>query len=144
MEKELKVLKQASLNEKNRTAKFTEKKLTEKNKKDFSLPSITYQPNLFQYLPSLNVDQFNIILDCALPYIHVIHYPDCVGGTGHRRIESATELLLVLTICRHELHQGIMGYIVGMSNTIVQRLSCAWVLATLFNKLDLKLPSGKN
>ena len=87
----------------------------------------------------LNVDQFNIILDCALPYIHVIPYPDCVGGICHTRSESVTELLLVLIICCHGLHQGIMGY-----NAAVQRIFCGYVifLATLFNEIDLKPPSG--
>ena len=90
------------------------------------------------------VDQFNVILDCALPYIHLIPYPDCVRGTGHRRLEATTELLLVLTICRRGLHQGIMSYIVGMSNATVQRIFCGWVifLATLFNEIGLKPPSG--
>ena len=71
-------------------------KSQKKNRKDFSNVNLISQPNLFQYLCSLKVDQFNIILDCVLPYIHLIPYPDCVEGTGHRRLEPATELLLVL------------------------------------------------
>ena len=95
-------------------------KLREKNKKKFSHANLISQLNLFHYLCGLNVDQFNIILDCALPCIHLISYPDCVGDTGHRRSEPAAELLLVLTIV------------------------CGWVifLATLFNEVDLKPPSG--
>ena len=67
-------------------------------------------------------------------YIHLIPYPDCVGGTGRRRLEPATGLVLVLTTCRHGLHQGIMGYIAGMSKATVQRMFCGWVifLTTLF------------
>ena len=36
------------------------------------------------------------------------------------------------------------AYIVGMSNATVQRIFCGWVifLATLFNEIDLKPPSG--
>ena len=121
-----------------------ENKLREKTEKEFSHANLISQPNLFQYLFRLNVDQFNVILDCALPYIHLIPYPDCVRGTGHRRLEATTELLLVLTICRRGLHQGIMSYIVGMSNATVQRIFCGWVifLATLFNEIGLKPPSG--
>ena len=76
--------------------------------------------------------------------MHLIPYPDCVGDPGHRRLEAATELLLVLTICRHGLHQGIMGYIVGMSNATVQCIFYGWAifLATLFIETDLKPPSG--
>ena len=61
-------------------------------------------------------------------YIHLISYPDCVGGTGRRRLEPATELVLVLTTCCHGLHQGIMGYIAGMSKATVQRIFCGWVI----------------
>ena len=53
-------------------------KLREKNKKEFSHVNLISQSTLFQYLCGLNVDQFNIILDCALPYIHLIPYPYCV------------------------------------------------------------------
>ena len=93
----------------------------------------------------LNVDHFNITLDCALTYIHLIPYPDCVGGTGHRRLESATELLLVPTICHHGFHQGIMDHIVGMFNyATVQPYSVAglFFLQHYLMKLDLRPPSG--
>ena len=75
------------------------------------------------------------VLNCALPHIHLILYPDCVGCTGHRKLESATKLLLAVTICRHGLHQGIMGYIVGMSNAAVQHIISGLVifLTTLIN-----------
>ena len=102
------------------------------------------QANIFKYLCGLNVDHFNITLDCALTYIHLIPYPDCVGGTGHRRLES-TELLLVPTICHHGFHQGIMGYIVGMFNyATVQPYSVAglFFLQHYLMKLDLRPPSG--
>ena len=57
--------------------------------------------------------------------------------------EPATELLLFLNIHRHGLHQGIMGYVAGMSNATVQRIFYGWVtfLATLFNEIYLKPPS---
>ena len=58
--------------------------------------------------------------------------------------EPATELLLFLNIYPYGLHQGIMGYIAGMSNATVQRIFYGWVtfLATLFNEIYLKPPSG--
>ena len=118
MEKQLKVLKQATLNDKKGNASL-QSKLTEKSRKDFGHVNLICQSNLSQYLCGLNIDQFNTILDCALPYKHLTSYPDYVGGTGHRRLESVTELLLVLSICRYGLHQGIMGYIIGTSNATV-------------------------
>ena len=67
-------------------------------------------------------------------------YPNWVGGVGHRKLDSATELLLVFTIRCHG-HQGIMGYIVGMSNATVQRISVAG-LFFLYNEIDLKPTLG--
>ena len=91
------------------------------------------------------------MLNCALSYISSIPFYIpfntssliVAGGTGYIRLEPATETLLVLTIYRPGLHQGIMGYIVGMSNATVQWILCGWVifLATLFYEINLKLPS---
>ena len=76
--------------------------------------------------------------------IHTVNsLPLLCRGTGHRRLEPATELLLIITTCRHGLHQRIMGYNFGMSNATVQRIICDVIcLATLFNEIDLKPPSG--
>ena len=80
LEKQLKVSKQTDLKVNKRTASL-QNKLREKN----SHVNVISQPNIFQKLCGLNVDQFNNILDCALSYIHLIPYPYCVGGRGHRR-----------------------------------------------------------
>ena len=119
-------------------------KLLEKNKRDFTHSSLIHQPSLFQYLSSLTTDQFNIVLQCSLPYIHLISYPDCVEGASLRNLDTATELMAVLTICRHGLHQGVMGFMVGLSKATIQGIFIGWVifLANLFNKIDLKPPSG--
>ena len=89
-------------------------------------------------------EQFDIILQCALPYVHLIAYPDCVGNVNRRTTDSATELLIVLTICRHGLRQGVMGYMAGKSKATIQRIFIGWVifLSTLFNEIELKQPSG--
>ena len=65
------------------------------------------------------------ILDCALPCIHVIAFTDCVGGIGLRRLESTTELLLVLAI-----------YI------IMEFIEFSWNSWNSFNVINLKSPSG--
>ena len=68
------------------------------------------KPKQFQYLCGLSIDQFNIILNCVTPYIHLIPYPDCAGVHDRRSTDVATELLIsVLMICRHGLHQGRIG-----------------------------------
>ena len=71
MEKQLKVLKQAGLNDKKGIASLQNKR-SEENKKNFS--HIIYFPNraFFNTCVVLNADQFNIILDCDLPYIHLV------------------------------------------------------------------------
>ena len=99
---------------------------------------------MFQYLYGLTLEQFNIILKCALPYVHLIPYPNCAGNINLRKTGSATELWSVLTTCHHGLHQGVMGYILGKSKSTVHRIFIGWVifLATLFNEIDLKPPSG--
>ena len=83
----------------------------EKNKRDFTLSSLVHQQSLFQSLCGLTTDQFDIILQCSLPYTHLIPYPDCVGGVSHRKLNSATELMAVLNACRHGLHRGVMGFV---------------------------------
>ena len=79
-----------------------------------------------------------------MPFIHLIPYPDCVGGVSHRKLDSATELMGVLTVCRHGLHQGVMRFKLELSDATIQRIFIDWVvlLATLFNEIDLKPSSG--
>ena len=74
----------------------------------------------------------------------MIPYPDCVGGVSHRKLNSATELMAVLTACRYGLHQGVMEFMLGLSKATIQSISVGWVifLATLFNEIDLKPSSG--
>ena len=116
-----------------------QQKLSEKNKRDFTHSSLIHQPSLFQYLRGLTTDQFDIILQCSLPYIHLIPYPDCVGGLSHRKIDSATEQMAVLTVCRYGLNQGVMGFMLGLSKATIKQIFINWVifLATLFNEIDL-------
>ena len=92
----------------------------------------------------MTADQFDIILRCSLPYIHLIPYPDCDGGVSKRKLDSPTELMAVLTVCRHGLHQKVMGFMLGLSKATIQRIFISWVifLATLFNEIDLKPSSG--
>ena len=73
----------------------------------------------------------------------MIIYPDCKGN-GERTLDKATELLAVLTICRHSLHQGVMAYLLKVGESTVQRTFVAWIvfLETIFNCIDLKPKAG--
>ena len=52
--------------------------------------------------------------------------------------------MAVLTVCRHGLHQGVMGFMLGLSKATIQGIFIDWVLflATLFNEIDLKPSSA--
>ena len=120
-------------------------KFLEKDERDFTHSSLIHQPSIFQYLCGLTTDQFNIVLQCSLPYTHLISYPDCVGGARLRKLGTATALLMVvLTVCRHGLHQGVMGFMVGLSKATIQRIFIGWVIFWLpyLMKLILNRPQG--
>ena len=74
----------------------------------------------------------------------MIPYPDCFGGVTHRKLDSANELMAALTVCKHELHQEVMGFVLGYSKATMQCIFIGWVifLATLFNEIDLKPSPG--
>ena len=74
----------------------------------FSYSNLIKKPNTFKYLCGLSIEQFNILWNCVQPYSDVIIYPDC-KGTGMRSLDKSTELFAVIAICRHSLHQGVMG-----------------------------------
>ena len=140
---ELAKIKSVNINLKKRISNL-ETKIATIKKKEFKYTNLIKKPGLFQYLCGLSIEQFNIILNCAIPYIHLIPYPDCMGVSHMRSTDISTELLAVLVICRHGLHQGIMAYILEKSKTTMQRIFIGWVifLATLFNQIDLKPASG--
>ena len=110
--------KALDLGDKKRIANL-QHKLLEKNKRDFTHLSLIQQPSLLQYLCGMTADQFNIVLQYSLPYIHLTPYPECVGGDSLRKLDTATELMAVLTVCRNGLHQEVMGLLVGLSKATI-------------------------
>ena len=103
-------------------------KLLEKNNRDFTHSSLIHYPSLFQYLCGLTTDQVNIVLQYSLPYIHLIPYSHCFGGAKLKKLDTATKLMDILTICRHGLHQGVMEFMVGLSKATIQRIFIGWVI----------------
>ena len=73
----------------------------------FSYKNLLTQPKTFSYLCGLSPEKFNLVYDSVVPYTDSIVYPDC-KGTGERTFDKGTELLAVLTICRHALHLGVI------------------------------------
>ena len=94
---------------------------------EFSYINVSSRPRLLKYLCGLDIEQFNIIYECVKPYLHLMEYPDC-KGTGECSLDSATELLSVLTCCRHALHQGVIAYILRLNETTGERIFIAWTV----------------
>ena len=105
---------------------------------------VVKNPSQFKYLCGLEIEQFNILFECVSPYVAHIPYPDCKGCIAKRRLDLKTELLSVLTLCRHGLHQGIMAYILNVSASTMQRIFVGWIifLSTVLSEVDLKPASG--
>ena len=57
----------------------------------------------------LEVEKFNILLKCLLPYTHPIIYRKCIGS-GIQNTGKPNKLLSVMTVCRHGFHNGVMAY----------------------------------
>ena len=111
--------------------------------KEFTYINLMKTPKNFSYLTGLTIEQFTLIMACVEPYIHLIPYPHS-KGSGQRSLDTKTELVTVLAICRHSLHFGVMAIVLDKSRVTVQRIFTAWVifLATIFNQVDLR-PSGR-
>ncbi|XP_065662444.1 uncharacterized protein LOC105847821 isoform X2 [Hydra vulgaris] len=114
------------------------------HKNNFKYSELLNQPIVFKYLCTLSVEQFSLLLNSDVPYTHLIPYPDCKNNTNRRTIDLPTELLFVLTTCRHGLNQGVMAYILYTSKSTTQRIFLGWVifLSTILNEIDLMPESG--
>nr|XP_012563074.2 uncharacterized protein LOC105847821 [Hydra vulgaris] len=118
-------------------------KIYNKHKNNFKYSELLNQPIVFKYLCGLTVEQFSLLLNSVQPYTHLIPYPDCKNNSNRRLIDLPTELLSVLTTCRHGLNQ-VMSYILNISKSTTQRIFIGWVifLSTILNEIDLKPESG--
>nr|XP_047144791.1 uncharacterized protein LOC124818266 [Hydra vulgaris] len=98
--------------------------------------------NQFKYLCGLSIQQFELLYNCLDPYCHLIEYPDC-KGTGIRFLDKKTELFSVLTLCRHALHLGVIGFMVGVAETTMYRIFTGWVvfIDAIFSEVNLKVES---
>ena len=111
--------------------------------KEFTYTNLVKNSKNFFYLTGLTVEQFDLIIACVQPYVQLIAYPHS-KGSGQRSVDTKTELVVVLAICRHSPHCGVMAIVLDKSRITVQRNFTAWIifLATVFNQVDLR-PSDK-
>ena len=59
----------------------------------------------------MEVEKFNLLLECLLPYTHPIIYPKCIGSRIQNK-GKPNKLFSVMAVCRHDFHNGVMhtGY----------------------------------
>ena len=131
---------QQNIKKQNEELKIAVKRLQQEQ---FSYSNLIKKPNTFKYLCGLSVEQFNIPWNCVQPYSDVIIYPDC-KGTGERSADKPTELFVVLTICRHSLHQGVMAFMLKVGENTIQHIFVGWIvfLGTIFTCINLKPEAG--
>ena len=55
------------------------------------------------------VEKFNSLLECLLPYTYPMVYPKHIGS-GIQNTGKPNKLLSDITVCRHGFHNGIMAY----------------------------------
>ncbi|XP_066924260.1 uncharacterized protein [Clytia hemisphaerica] len=105
----------------------------------FTYEHIKVNQKMFQYYCGLSVEEFNLIRDCLAPYTHLLcHCTDRI--VSPKLIDLDTQLLIVLTICRHALDLRFMAYYLRNSETTIQRIFNGWTIlsATVFNRIDLR------
>ena len=78
-------------------------------KSNFSPEKLETKAIKISVLCCYEVEQFNLLLECLLPYTHPIIYPKCIGS-GIQNTGKPNKLLSVMTVCRHGFHNGVMAY----------------------------------
>jgi len=79
------------------------------------------------YMTGLTENEFDCMFECVEPFLGCIVYPDCKSNDPvTRKLDSRTELMCFLTISRHSLHLGIMGWMSNTSVATQSRLFVAW------------------
>lgn len=117
-----------------------------KQKSTFSYACLKLYPQQFLYMTGLSLNDFHCLFECVQPYISGIVYPGCKGyESGQRKLTRRTELMCFLTICRHTLLLGVMGFMANASDSTLSRSFSAWAvfLSNVFDTIDLSLLPGE-
>ena len=75
----------------------------------FSLEIFETNAIKMSLLCCLEVEKFNLLLDCLLPYTHPTIYSKCLGSEI-QTIVKPIKYLSVMSVCRHDFHHGVMEY----------------------------------
>lgn len=108
-------------------------------KNSFTYKNLAEKPKTFKLLCGLEVDEFNMLMECVRPYLSLfdkLRHPKIFGWE--------TQYLATMTICRHSLNFDFMSFVIGTSATTMQRIGNNWIifLATVFNRIELKPEHG--
>lgn len=125
------------------------RQLTEKNNKleleiitgkTFSHKKLKEKPSKFQYFTA---EKFDVLFNCLLSYSHIINYPEC-KGSGIKALDYPTELLSVMTVCHHGLHNGVIVYMLNVGESTTQKIFVAWILfmEAIFSRINLRPDNG--
>ena len=96
------------------------------NCKNFTYRHLKIRYVTLKYLCGFSVFQFDLVMECIRPYLHLIPYPE--SKVSEKSFSFETQFLVVLTVSRHGLDLRFMAFILGTSETTVQRIFNAWVI----------------
>ena len=98
-------------------------------------------PDRIYYMTGLSLSELDCLYECLEPFLHTIVYPDCNNDdSSHlRKLDTKTELISFLTICRHALDLGVIAWMTGSSISTMSRIFVGWCvfLSTIFESIDL-------
>ena len=92
------------------------------------------------YMTGLTDAEFHCLFDCIEPFLSCLVYPDCKSSDlCNRKMDTKTELMAFMTILRHSLHLGIMGWMTNTSIATQSRMFVAWsvFLVEVFERVGL-------
>jgi len=92
------------------------------------------------YMTGMTDIEFDCLYECVEPYVSCLVYPDIKSSDfGNRKMDTRTELMAFMTILRHSLHLGIIGWMTNTSISTQSRVFVAWsvFLVVLFDSIDL-------
>ena len=93
------------------------------------------------YMTGLTESEFDCLFECLEPFLSALVYPDCKSSERSkcRKMDKRTELMCFLTILRHAVHLGVIGWMTNTSVSTQSRLFVAWsvFLVAVFESIDL-------
>ena len=105
----------------------------------FSFENISQDPEKFEYLTGLSMEQFSLLMVLIRPYIGpCLKYGE--RNATERTFSYETQYLIVMMVCRHGLDFKFAAYMADVSPQTIGRIYNGWVifLAALFSKLNTR------